>query len=141
MVARKGGDTNIMLVRCAVDHYICSHDRYYEIQKYRNTGHPISLSSESRTSAKADLPPPPGGTAPCPASCPPAPGLAPSSNLGTSIVAKLGEFTNHLFVNCSTCLEMYLNTVMSKTLRCILMKTCHVLHHSCKNLQFRGVYQ
>ena len=41
-------------------------------------------------------PPPPGETAPCQASCPPAPGLDPSSNLGTSIVAKLDGFTNHL---------------------------------------------
>ena len=51
-----------------------------------------------------------------------------SSNLGTSIVAKLGGFTNHLLVNCSTFSEMYLNTVMSETLRCILKKTRHVLH-------------
>ena len=102
--------------------------------------HPPSVSRKSRTSAKADPPPSPtGGTAPCPASCPPAPGLAPSSNLGTSIVAKMGGFTNHLLVNCSTFSEMYLNTVMSKTLCCILMKTRRVLHHSSINLQFRGL--
>jgi len=82
--------------------------------------------------------PPPGGTAPCRASCPPAPGLTTSSTLGTSIDAKLGGFTNHLLVNCSTFSEMYLNTVMSETLRCILKKTRRVLHHSCRNLQFRG---
>ena len=62
-----------------------------------------------------------------------------SSNLGTSIVAKLGGFTNHLLVNCSTFSEMYLNTVMSETLCCILMKTRRVLHHSRRNLQFRGL--
>ena len=33
---------------------------------------------------------------------------------------------------------MYLNTVMSETLRCILKKTRRVLHHSRRNLQFRG---
>ena len=40
------------------------------------SGHPLSLYRKGRTSAKADLPPPEGGTAPCPAYCPPAPGLA-----------------------------------------------------------------
>ena len=63
-----------------------------------------------------------------------------SSNLGTSIVAKLGGFTNHLLVNCSTFSEMYLNTVMSETLRCILKKTSRVLHHSRRTLQFRGYH-
>ena len=35
----------------------------------------------------------------------------------------LGGFTNHLLMNRSTFSEMYLNTVISKTLGWILMKT------------------
>ena len=62
--------------------------------------------------------------------------MTTSSTLGTSIDAKLGGFTNHLLVNCSTFSEMYLNTVMSETLLCILKKTCRGLHHSRRNLQF-----
>ena len=49
-------------------------------------------------------------------------------------------FTNHLLVNCSTFSTMYLNTVMSETLRCILKKTSRVLHHYRRNLQFRGYH-
>ena len=49
-------------------------------------------------------------------------------------------FTNHLLVNCSTFSKMYLNTVMSETLRCILKKTSRVLHHSRRTLQFRGYH-
>ena len=82
-------------------------------------GQAIPPPCPGRAGHQPKLTPPPsptGGTAPCPASCPPAPGLAPSSNLGTSIVAKMGGFTNHLLVNCSTFSEMYLNTVWAKLL-------------------------
>ena len=97
---------------------------------------PPHCPGRARHQPKLTSSPPPGGTAPCRASCPPAPDLTTSSTLGTSIDAKLGGFTNHFLVNRSTFSEMYLNTVMSETLRCILKKTRHVLHHSHRNLQF-----
>ena len=50
---------------------------------------------------KLTRPPSTGETAPCPASSPPAPGLAPYSNLGTSILAKFGGITYEALHNLS----------------------------------------
>ena len=94
------------------------------------------MSRKSRTSAKADLLPSSRGDCSLPSLLSSSTWSDYFSTLGTSIDAKLGGFTNHLLVNCSTFSEMYLNTIMSETLRCILKKTRRILHHSRRNLQF-----